>query len=426
VAIALDLDVGMFAALGAFTDRPHSVVSPWKGVDATVSEAVRARLAEAGAIDASGARQELRSTLAAMAASTATTTLRFVGTGVLVEYVVWISDDHGPVGLSATANEGALRLEDPGPTADIIDFVTGLVGRSPWQGLDLSLDLSIADGVVLAAIVDSLRRRILKGWATGHPVTDGPVDVAQLQAALNEPPADGFSLVEAIQRTCGIEASRAAGGLTDSLARLAQQGLVDADPSAVRLVGPCAAVPDHFAAITSEVELANACGSGADGVARLGFICVEAGVSDLLTIEWVASGIHLEAVSADTVVGYIDLFLRQPDFASGSAAAPQPHRVEPTATSAESATQLASERGAAATARGWAADTSAWRPTHLVPDGGIPAWATPDPAGVPVARIDAGVELQLLELARGWAHILCANGWSAWVNGRAIKELQSR
>jgi hypothetical protein len=68
----------------------------------------------------------------------------------------------------------------------------------------------------------------------------------------------------------------------------------------------------------------------------------------------------------------------------------------------------------------------AWNPTHRAPDAGMPAWAAPDPGGVPVARIDPRVELQLLERAGDWAHIVCSNGWSAWVNGRAIRELQSR
>jgi hypothetical protein len=70
-----------------------------------------------------------------------------------------------------------------------------------------------------------------------------------------------------------------------------------------------------------------------------------------------------------------------------------------------------------------AAASLPWRPTHRVPQGGMPAWAAPDPARDPVARTDAGVELQLLERDGDWAHIICSNGWSAWVDGRAMEEL---
>ncbi|WP_317440821.1 YrhB domain-containing protein [Streptomyces collinus] len=64
-------------------------------------------------------------------------------------------------------------------------------------------------------------------------------------------------------------------------------------------------------------------------------------------------------------------------------------------------------------------------PTHLVPQGGMPAWAAPDPTLEPVARIDARVELQLLERAGDWAHIVCSNGWSAWVDSRAMEEIRN-
>ncbi|MFD0277290.1 YrhB domain-containing protein [Kitasatospora sp. NPDC127111] len=65
-----------------------------------------------------------------------------------------------------------------------------------------------------------------------------------------------------------------------------------------------------------------------------------------------------------------------------------------------------------------------WQPTHLVPEGGMEAWAEPDPALEPVVRIDAGVELQVVERAGDWARIVCSNGWSAWVDGRAMERLR--
>ncbi|MDI9941724.1 SH3 domain-containing protein, partial [Rhodococcus sp. IEGM 1351] len=52
----------------------------------------------------------------------------------------------------------------------------------------------------------------------------------------------------------------------------------------------------------------------------------------------------------------------------------------------------------------------------------MPAWSAPDPDGAPVARLDPGVELHLLERTGDWAHIICTNGWSAWVDGRTMEE----
>src|SRR5688572_5422619 len=58
--------------------------------------------------------------------------------------------------------------------------------------------------------------------------------------------------------------------------------------------------------------------------------------------------------------------------------------------------------------------------THVAPEGGLNAWAEPDGAQPAVATIDPGVEMAVLERQGDWAHIACANGWSAWVDGRLL------
>ncbi|MFI7413300.1 hypothetical protein ACIBU0_31965 [Streptomyces sp. NPDC049627] len=60
-----------------------------------------------------------------------------------------------------------------------------------------------------------------------------------------------------------------------------------------------------------------------------------------------------------------------------------------------------------------------FRPTHVVPRHGMPAWEAPDPAR-PTVPLDPFLPVQLVERRGDWGHILCANGWSAWVDGRFL------
>lgn len=65
-----------------------------------------------------------------------------------------------------------------------------------------------------------------------------------------------------------------------------------------------------------------------------------------------------------------------------------------------------------------------WQPTNRVGPAGLPAWANPDAAQQPAARIDPGVEVAVTErLDNGWANISCSNGWTAWVDGRQLVAL---
>ncbi|WP_200306945.1 hypothetical protein [Streptomyces adelaidensis] len=63
--------------------------------------------------------------------------------------------------------------------------------------------------------------------------------------------------------------------------------------------------------------------------------------------------------------------------------------------------------------------TPGFLPTHVVPPGGLPAWDTPDPSSSTVP-LDALLPVRLLDRRGDWGHVLCANGWSAWVDGRLL------
>ncbi|MFF8971745.1 hypothetical protein [Streptomyces sp. NPDC014995] len=63
--------------------------------------------------------------------------------------------------------------------------------------------------------------------------------------------------------------------------------------------------------------------------------------------------------------------------------------------------------------------TPGFRPTHVVPQEGMPAWEAPDPAH-PTVPLDPLLPVRLVERRGDWGHVLCANGWSAWVDGRYL------
>jgi hypothetical protein len=52
----------------------------------------------------------------------------------------------------------------------------------------------------------------------------------------------------------------------------------------------------------------------------------------------------------------------------------------------------------------------------------LPAYAEPDPNGTPVATLDAALPVQVDEELGAWAHVVCSNGWSAWVDGRYLEQ----
>ncbi|MFJ8668686.1 hypothetical protein [Streptomyces sp. NPDC093600] len=62
---------------------------------------------------------------------------------------------------------------------------------------------------------------------------------------------------------------------------------------------------------------------------------------------------------------------------------------------------------------------SDFRPTHVVPRDGLPAWEAPDP-GLPTEPLDPFLPVELAERLGDWGRIVCSNGWSAWVDARLL------
>lgn len=64
----------------------------------------------------------------------------------------------------------------------------------------------------------------------------------------------------------------------------------------------------------------------------------------------------------------------------------------------------------------------AFEPTHVVPQGGLPAWAAPDGSQPPAANLAPGTELQAVEWQGAWARVEAANGWTGWVDGGQLAQ----
>ncbi|MFE7778392.1 hypothetical protein ACFU5O_31805 [Streptomyces sp. NPDC057445] len=60
-----------------------------------------------------------------------------------------------------------------------------------------------------------------------------------------------------------------------------------------------------------------------------------------------------------------------------------------------------------------------FRPTHVVPGDGLLTWEAPD-ISRPSTPLDPFLPVELVDRMGEWGRVLCANGWSAWVDGRLL------
>jgi hypothetical protein len=63
---------------------------------------------------------------------------------------------------------------------------------------------------------------------------------------------------------------------------------------------------------------------------------------------------------------------------------------------------------------------AAWLPTHSVPSGGMAAWDSPDASRQPVVPLMPGLDVVVEQRSGDWALVRDANGWTGWVDARAL------
>ncbi|MCJ7725415.1 MAG: SH3 domain-containing protein, partial [Acidimicrobiia bacterium] len=61
-----------------------------------------------------------------------------------------------------------------------------------------------------------------------------------------------------------------------------------------------------------------------------------------------------------------------------------------------------------------------WKPTHTIPESGLPARSEANAALEPLLRIRSGVEVAVVESLGGWTKIRTDTGWEAWVDGTRL------
>jgi hypothetical protein len=392
VTVDIDLDSELFLTLGSLTSAPRGPFWPWDDVATPPTDEQRGQLVTAAVLDGNGrVPGALQVTLSALAAASAKTSIHFYGGGAAAEFANYLAPGRNPVALTSS-RVGGVRLQDPAPVDLQIQTTAELIGWSTSRGVELELEIPTADALVLAALIDLERRQSLLELAGGGSSSGRPVDFDALSVSLREPGRGLFWLVNAVARRCGTEPSSAAAAVPDAVRRLTGRGVIDATETTAVLVGASKELATRFLTVVAILDLDNELDNGHGDVASVGFTCVQAGIHDLITIENLERGVHLETLSAATLINYAELFIRQPNYAA-----------LPVAT------------------------TARFVATHLIAPGGrAPTWAQPNTASGSLAGVSSGTAVRLVSEESGWAEVESAGGWQGWLDRRWLEDLPPR
>ena len=224
------------------------------------------------------------------------------------ETIVYFPVQGAPVLLEPGPNEFAFTV--PAPTADMVASLAGQMGISAVRQGDFAAEMSAAEALVLAAVIDWERRHILRELAAGK--TPEPLELERgAAAALFAQPEHG-SVHWLAPLVAGLTGQEERPAVDAVLASLTGAGFLRSSSAGYlpseALWNLALHIPliDRVCAVTAGREVSGA-------VVVTGFTCVIGGSSNLLYIEAADGRVRLSTPSPREVLAEIEYLLTTPE-----------------------------------------------------------------------------------------------------------------
>lgn len=340
----------LLGTLGELVSAPKSLISPLRfGPPRPVDAALRRDLTAAKVLNTRGSlAADARRTLEALAGAVSFARVAYAAGPSVSETVFYFTPDAAaPVSVSNT-QEGLLITDPTDPAAWVSDLAE-LTGKSRLQTLGFETRLQPDAALVLAAMVDLVRKAILRGIVTDQEVEIDAQTPEEIAAELARPFANTRWLATAVAETCQKEAGLSAPAVRAALSKLVENELVLSDDERFILNVTPALLARRFLFFDQAFKLEAGHQALPDGTpVMVSFTCLQAGVHDLVCLEYAQDQVHLETVSSSMLLERLSFFVSTPDALAKAAAetaqahlaaapSPEPEAVAPPPSPAQPA-----------------------------------------------------------------------------------------
>lgn len=305
----------LLGTLGELIPAPKSIISPLRfSPPKVLDQKLRRALVTAKVLNSDGTLvADARRTLEALAEVTGFARVQF-SSGPTVSEMVFYFAPGAQVPVSVTNTSDGLLIQDPGEPAAFTEVMENLSGVSQFRSFDFSASLPIAEGLVLAAMVDRMRKDILRDIARGEPVEVGDCTPEIIARELSQPLTNTTWLATAVAQMAGVATGLEASDVGTALQSLVAKELVLAQDGRYILSVIPALLARRFLLFDQAFRLEAGRQALADGTpVVVGFTCLQAGVHDLLCLEYTQDHISLNTVSSSTLLRRLEFFISRPD-----------------------------------------------------------------------------------------------------------------
>ncbi len=312
MSLEIQLDSKILKSLGNMVSVKQSMISPFnKGGDIELTASEKDALNKSGVLDGTGKIVDnVNSSIEALATANAYGRVQFTSGLELFENISYFSKEGHAVAI--TNSKDGLILQDPAPTAEIIDGLKQYTGESLVKKCELNIEISAEETLALAGIIDLYRKSFLSAIANEKELVLETYRIDDIYNAIVNCKEDTQWLAYVMKRMTGISEITTE-MIKKALENLIISELVISDNKGYK-AGEKTATLANAILIVNQLLTMDA-GREADNgeVVKVGFTCLQAGLHEILSIDANGDQIRLEMISSAEMIEYVTHFMMDAD-----------------------------------------------------------------------------------------------------------------
>ena len=197
------------------------------------------------------------------------------------------------------------EIDDNANINDIIEVMEDFVGKSNIKSLNISYKLNNTEALVIAAMLDMERKAILRAFVDESVYAHNSYNVNVIWRMVNSTNPSIQWFVYLINEVIGKHDTLTQNQVQEAIKNLIDKGIIVAKGSQYVLSEEFLILSNRMIVIDDVISVQTYKQEN-DGVINSGFTCIQAGVHDLLLLDYDGNEISFETITSTRLIEYME------------------------------------------------------------------------------------------------------------------------
>lgn len=238
--------------------------------------------------------------------------LQFTGGVGLYQHNIYYNQTYdNSVSITLLSDEAILT--DEVDSTSILDTLTQFIGRSNLKSLDFDCEFDTEEALVIAAIIDLERKLCLRSLIDEIPYDQNLYGYNKIWRSINSTSTSIQWFVHIVNEVLGEYTTLNYRQVQDALERLVPKGLLKQKNGLYQLTDDLVFLANRMI-INDNIISVSAMKQIGQDVVVTGFSCVQAGIHDLVYLDYNGDDITFKTLSSEELISNIDFFITNKDY----------------------------------------------------------------------------------------------------------------